>query len=632
VGVAASAGTFLYLSRDRDIPMLMDGVDADGSDKNEGVTLVLPLHTLQVVEHNFLSPLSRAAAFVNTGVSRKIELRVLVEVLERAAKDPAVKSLRAEFGGKNPGLGPAQIEELRNAVTSFNESRGSHSDPVPSAPSRPTKSSSCTAPTFQDQGLYWLASAFEEVIGTGDRLGYVHLVGLSSVQLFAREMLEKVGIVPEVFAREKYKKAFASFSDQAMTPEHLENVVSVLGSLHDTMASSVLAGRGGRITMDWHGVLGAGPLEFRKAVSAGLVDRVALKNEKKDKEVTLDNYLKVIKIRERAKHISRMKEKFWEAQKMCSSPGEAIRFILSDDRPSIGIVHVSGTIVDNYGGNSTEENYDVITALRAAGKNKKIGAVVLRVDSPGGSPEASEAIWNTIIEVRDLKPVICSMGNSAASGGYYIAAPCSKIFASRSTLTGSIGVVGAQPNLSGLLESLGVNIEHIATGPDAGIDSPFLPLTERKRGSIERRLDQVYERFLTVVAEGRGMDPVDVRARAGGRVWTGEQAVLEGLVDNVGGLACAIECARGEFEGGAEAPVRVMDGRSGGSLVKFFVNSGNGSIPDALWEVARVIAKSTGISISRNRDINGATFDSGGISRINIHDDWVSQWLDEWMG
>jgi protease-4 len=207
------------------------------------------------------------------------------------------------------------------------------------------------------------------------------------------------------------------------------------------------------------------------------------------------------------------------------------------------VLYAQGEIIYGEGGAEMIGQEKMIKALKKIGKKKNIKAVVLRINSPGGSALASELIWEEIEHLRKTKKVVVSMGNVAASGGYYIAANAHEIVAEPTTITGSIGVWGVLPNVNRLSKRWGINAEQVVTNKQALQYSPFEPLPNSTRNEIKAGINQVYQTFLTRVAEGRGMTKDEVHKIAQGRVWSGIEAKAIGLVDHLGGLDLALERA-----------------------------------------------------------------------------------------
>jgi len=225
--------------------------------------------------------------------------------------------------------------------------------------------------------------------------------------------------------------------------------------------------------------------------------------------------------------------------------------------PAIGPV-MSGTANEIFMGDDTIYDMELVEALSELGRDNSVKAVVLRIDSPGGSALASDNIWHAVQALAAVKPVIASMGDVAASGGYYIASAATEVFASPSTITGSIGVVGGKVVLADAAAKLGIKAERIETGKRASLTSPFTPFNDDERQVITKLMQRAYDLFVDRVVTGRKLDRAKVLAAAEGRVWTGSQALKLGLVDQNGGLAAALERARSVAGLAPGTPVEVF--------------------------------------------------------------------------
>ena len=257
--------------------------------------------------------------------------------------------------------------------------------------------------------------------------------------------------------------------------------------------------------------------------------------------------------------------------------------------PHIALVYALGDVVDGDGGGATAARHEIAPrvlgpALRALAGDDSVKAVVLRVDSGGGSALASESLWQTMAELRKKKPVVVSMGGVAASGGYYIGCGATQIFASRTTLTGSIGVVGGKLAVGGALGKLGITSHPIGRGKRALIWSSLAPWTPDEREAIRTLMQGIYDAFLARVAEGRRKPLADVHALAQGRVWTGAAAAQRGLVDRIGGLEDALTAARDLAGLKDTAPLEVYPPPP--SLLDLLGDLGAGSLPFAADQVA----------------------------------------------
>ena len=456
-------------------------------------------------------------------------LRGVVEALRRAAGDDQVVGLVAHVGAKQPTL--AQSNELRAAVAAFRST------------GRPTV---CWSETYGEMGPgnvgYHLASAFDEVWVQPS--GDVGLVGVTAQAVFLRDTLDKLGVQPQISQRHEYKSAAETFLRSSMSDANREMVTRLVDSAMDTLVRDVASGRG----LDEAAVreaIDAAPLSAEEAVARKLVDRVGYRDEV---------------YRELNERLGEPELKYVERYGK-GGLAQAGASVARRGKPVVAVVHAAGPI--HLGRSSSTPlsgrsvgSDSIGSALRAAAKDDSVKAVVLRVDSPGGSYVASDTIRREVLALRRTgRPVVASMANVAASGGYYIAMPADRVLASAGTITGSIGVLAGKQVIREMLERAGVRRESVTDGRYADMFSSDRPFDEDEWQRLESWLDRVYDDFTSKAAEDRGMPVEDLRAVARGRVWTGSDALTHGLVDELGGLERAVQVAceragvdRGEVE------------------------------------------------------------------------------------
>ncbi|WP_433182225.1 signal peptide peptidase SppA [Actinoallomurus sp. CA-150999] len=467
---------------------------------------------------------------------RRAHLRDVLDGLRKGRSDPRVRALIVRIGGNRLGLAVAQ--ELRAAVQAFRQAG---------------KLTVAWAESFGETGRgtvpYYLATAFERIYlqPSGD----LALTGVALEEPFFNEALEKAGITPRFAKRHEYKTAANTFMERSYTPEHREMSDRIVSSVGEQVVAGVAAGRGlseERVRE----LIDRAPLLGSEALEAGLVDRLAYRDEVyaevrkaargsgADGEVRLRYVARYNRAQSVAKRIPRPQQDV-VALIQGHGPirlGRSGRSLLPGQSASIG----SDTVA---------------AAFRAAVRDDKVKAIVFRIDSPGGSYVASDTIWREVVLARKAgKPVIVSMGNVAASGGYFVAAPASTIVAQPGTLTGSIGVVFGKPVVGDLLERLGIGLGTVEHGAHARMYAPTRDFTEEEWARVNIFLDRVYDDFTGKVAEGRGMPRDRVHELARGRVWTGADAHERGLVDELGGLAYTIDLARKKAGLPVDAPVR----------------------------------------------------------------------------
>lgn len=368
---------------------------------------------------------------------------------------------------------------------------------------------------------YYLATAGDKIIL--HPLGWMGINGLGGYFPFFKNSLKKIGVNLEVEKIEEYKTAYNLFTEDRFTPSHREMVNSINKDIFEEYVSTVARSRGMK-EKDFLKLLNQGLFQGKQAKDMGLVDDVLFPDELSDlfiedgqslARVTLKTYNRVAPKR---KGVYRGKK--------------------------IALLYAQGPIINGEAPSSIIGSDTFARWLRQIRENRRIKAVVLRIDSPGGSAVGSDQIWREIILTRKVKPVVVSMSDVAGSGGYWIAMASTKIVAHPQTLTGSIGVLAAKLDLSELYKKVGVTGERLVFGDHADMYSTFRPLSQEERNQLKEQIRWTYEQFLIRVAEGRGKTVEEIDKIGRGRVWTGKQAQEIGLVDELGGLKRAFELAR----------------------------------------------------------------------------------------
>lgn len=461
---------------------------------------------------------------------RRTPLPVLLQALREAATDPKVCGLIAKVGSLHMGL--AQAQEVRQAIAGF-RSEG--------------KPAVAWSETFGEMAAatvsYYLAAGFDEIWLQPS--GSVGLVGVATGSLFLAEALDEAGIQRQIGTRHEYKSAASMILDRSFTEPDREARGRVLASALEQVVAGVAEGR----RIDTGGVrslVDRAPLTSKEAEEAGLVDRLGYRDE-----VYSD-------LRRRTSGEAQLL--FAGRYRRRPSVSQQLGRALKRHRGVVAVITGNGTIRLGRGARGPMSNVmgsDTIgAALRAAGREEQVRAVVFRVNSPGGSYMASDAIWREVTRLRESgKPVIVSMGDVAASGGYFVAAPADAIVAEPGTLTGSIGVLGGKLSVAQLLERFGVHYDEITEGRHARMMSPFDEFSPEEWQRVSSWLDEVYDDFVTKVATGRSMTAEAVHEVARGRVWTGADAHERGLVDELGGLDHAVALARERAKLPADAEV-----------------------------------------------------------------------------
>lgn len=527
-----------------------------------------------------------------TGGSRPVSLRDTVSAIYRAAEDPRVAGLIARV--QLTASPSAAVQELREAIVAFTAA----------------KPSLAWAETYPGTLSYYLASAFGEV--WMQPAGSVGLIGFASNATFLRDAFDKAGIEAEVVARGEYKSAANRFTEHGFTEAHREAVTRMLESIREQVWEAVGASRKlHAAALD--ALADRAPLLREEAVSSGLVDRIGFRDEAYDRIAELVGVKDVSE--ENAPPRLYLSRYAGAARSRLIPPAPSVPG--RRPKPTVAVINVDGTIVDGRGGpqflpfgTSTVGSDTIAPALREAAADDSVSAIVVRVNSPGGSVTASETLWREVKKARKRgKPVVASMGSVAASGGYYIAVAADAVVASPATITGSIGVLTGKLVIRDLLGRLGVGSDTVRTNANAdawAIDTPFTP---EQRAHREAEADLLYADFVERVAEGRNLtkDAVDRVAR--GRVWTGADALERGLVDELGGFRTALRRAKILAGLDEDAEVRIVT-YPGGSLLDMLRPRASSqpaaaSLPDALGALlGRTIG---GIVDNFERSVSGAS-------------------------
>ncbi len=382
------------------------------------------------------------------------------------------------------------------------------------------------------QGEYYMNSVADTVYL--NPVGGLDFKGLATEILYLKDLQDKTGVKMEVIRHGKYKSAVEPYLEQHMSEANREQTTVLLRSIWNTIAEDIAKSR--KMTVDsLDGI--ANRLAARtpnKALAVGLVDKVVYE------DVYHDGIRKALGV---------AKEKDYNTIDIVEYAKEtASKLKASSAKDEVAVIYAQGQILSGEGSVSHIGEGSVNRALRKARNNDKVKAIVLRVNSPGGSALTSDLIWREIELTKKVKPVIVSMGDVAASGGYYIACNSDRIFADPSTITGSIGVFGMLPNFKQVADKFGVNAEKVQTHDNASGYSPFRALESKDRAFITEGVEEIYEVFVNRVAEGRKMTFEQVNDLAQGRVWTGTDALKNGLIDEFGGLDKAIAYAAKKVE------------------------------------------------------------------------------------
>ncbi|MFF4775075.1 signal peptide peptidase SppA [Microtetraspora fusca] len=456
---------------------------------------------------------------------RKARLADVLSGLKRARQDPRVRAVIVKVGGHPLGL--AMVQELRTALLHLRAAG---------------KLTVAFAETFGEFAAgtvpYYLASACERVYlqPSGD-LG---LTGISLEQRFVRDALAKAGVEYQLGQRYEYKTAANMFTENHMTDAHRESVTRIAESVTEQIVNGIADARS--LTPERvRELIDQGPFVGAEALEAGLVDALKYRDEVYSETVGDAHLL----------YVSRYAR--GPLPKKLPHPGEHVVALVH----GLGAIRLGRSGRSPLGGGASMGSDTICAALRSARRDDRVKAIVFRVDSPGGSYVASDAIWREVVLARKAgKPVVVSMGDLAASGGYFVSMAADVIVAQPGTLTGSIGVFGGKPVVGELLGKIGVVTEMVAEGANAGMFSPTREFSGQQWDRVNAWLDRIYEDFVGKVAQGRGLDRDRAHELARGRVWTGADALESRLVDELGGLEDALALARKKAGLAVDAPVR----------------------------------------------------------------------------
>ncbi len=386
--------------------------------------------------------------------------------------------------------------------------------------------------------------------------GTLDLVGPALVMFYARSLLETVGLEAQILHMGRYKGAGDMFIRDDMPPEARESLTALVDGMYASMAHAIRA----RTEGDANAVrklVDQGPYTATDALEAGLIDAISFDDDALEETKTAANVQKVNEVRMTPKQADVSLSDLFSV-----FGGEAPK--PSMHGPRVAIAYVTGNIVDGEQPMIREaRSGPFVEAMRRFAKDDDVKAVVLRINSPGGSALASDRMWQAAREVAARKPVLASVGDMAASGGYYIASAAKEVFAHSSSLVGSIGVVGGKISIGKLSKRIGVNPVVLQGGDNAAWATIVRPLNDSERKAFEHMLRDTYNRFISRVATGRGMAPEKVQAAAEGRVMTGAEGKTRGLVDAIGGLGATLTRARELGQVGPEAGVEVWPPQKG---------------------------------------------------------------------
>lgn len=433
------------------------------------------------------------------GINNLIGFNQILDAIELAKFDNNVKVISIKKLPNN--IGWAQASELREALLSFKN----------------TGKSVWAFGDFYTQKDYYVASVAHKI--TLSPVGSVDLKGIHSEVLFFKDFQDKYGVKMEVIRHGKYKSAVEPFISNSMSDANKTQINELINSIWKKVKYDIEASRG---------------IAIENIVTnlEGRLPNLALKHKLIDQISYEDDYYNQIKtsINKDAKIIA-FKDYMLN---------NITAFIPTTNNSKIALIFAQGEIIYGTGNEAVIGQELMIESINEATEDSAVKAIVLRIDSPGGSALASDLIWNALEKAKKIKPVIVSMGNLAASGGYYIACNANRIFAEPTTITGSIGVFGILPNASELSKKNGINSVVVSTHNNAAHYSAVKPLDPKLKSTIKEGIEFVYDTFINRVAQGRNLSVETVDNLAQGRIWSGSQALDNGLIDELGGVQDAV--------------------------------------------------------------------------------------------
>lgn len=512
-------------------------------------------------------------AMLGGGGGGGLQTRALLTKLDALAAEPKLEGLVVRVS--DLGMDMARAHELRAALLEFkgDGARKLH----------------CHAEDLGNAS-YYLLSACDELAMVP--VGTLMIPGPVATPVHLKGLLDKLGVQADFLHVGAFKGAAEPLTRDAPSPEMLQTLEAIVEQAYTTMVTGIAEGRG-KSEDEVRGWIDTGLYTSEDAAAKGLIDGVE----------AWEPFLARVSGERGWKNVE-LKEKPW-ADAFALQRFLGLAPPKRPSEPHVALVYAVGNIIDGTGrgalGASNEiASGQLVPVLDRLAEDDKVAAVVVRIDSGGGSARASEQIWHAVERLKARKPVVVSMAGVAASGGYYIAAGANKIYADSDSLTGSIGVVGGKLVLGGALEQVGIKSYAVGKGARSTMWSPMQPWTEGEREAVYTMMEQTYEAFLARVASGRGMQRDGVHELAQGRVWTGASAKEKGLVDELGGLEQAVAAAVELGKVGADVELEVYPGEPTikdllGSFDQMVVaEAGAGALPVGITMVIDQVAAGVG--------------------------------------
>ena len=496
--------------------IILVGIISAASSKKELTvkphSILLAKFDVPIVDRDAENPFDNLS-FGNIDMAGNLGLNHIIENIEKAASDENIDGIFLDLTVIPAGI--ATLEEIRNSLVKFKESGKfiyAHAD-------------------FFTQGSYFLATSADKIFLTPE--GELPWRGIRSQQIFFKRALDKLGIEPQVIRHGEYKSAAEPFILEKLSNENRQQINDYITAIWDNILDKISSSRGI-------------PVEELKKYADDLTisnAESAYAHHFVDSLLYFDEVITVLKkltqTAEKDNINSVTIKKYTQVPKKRETKG-----LIKD---KIAVIYASGNIVTGEGGSNMMGSDKVAKIIREARRDSSIKAIVFRVNSGGGSALASEVIWREVKLASKAKPLIASMGDVAASGGYYIVTPAKKILANINTLTGSIGVIGMLPNGQNFMkDKLGITSDVVKTNKHSDLGSFFRPLEPEETELIQKEIGNTYNSFTLHVAEGRGMTQDAVDKIGGGHIYSGTEAKKIGLIDDFGGLKEAIELAAEE--------------------------------------------------------------------------------------
>lgn len=482
--------------------------------------------------------------------SQPQSLSSLLTQFRKAKTDKRISAVMLDIDMSDAGW--AKSEEIRGAIEDFRKS------------GKPVYA-------YMETGLnkdYYIATACDKIFVPPP--GELFTIGLAADVMFFRGSLDKLGIYPDLYQIGKYKSAADMFTQKEMTPAHREFINSLLDDLYGRYVEGIAKARS-KTPDQMKALIDNAPYTAAQAKEAGLIDGTLYHDEvEKDLKKRLG---------------------YKDSDELPITRAGDYRQITQESLglnrgERLAVIYAAGDITSGkstFGGSGEETigSDSLVRTINDARDDKNIKAIVLRIDSPGGSGLASDIIWRAIESAKEKKPVVVSMGDVAASGGYYIACNASKIVAEPSTITGSIGVLGGKPVVKGFYDWIGVTNEYVLRGKNAGMFRETEKFSDTERQKWQEFLGTTYDDFISKVGKGRGKEKAYIDSIGQGRVWTGSQGKERGLVDEYGGLDKAIEIAKQLAKIPAEQSIQRVNMPTPPSFLEQLMNSGDEGDSDA---------------------------------------------------